>query len=113
MDFFKAGSTALPTPANMTINDELIWSSDTGRTLSGKMIGDVVAEKATINLKWNILSEDDFSLLKSNLKKGFFPVYLDGIGTLTVYRGTIQRERWNRGNGQTWYRNISVDLIEA
>ena len=40
-----SGSTTLPAPTALTVNNEIIWSSDTGRTLSGKMVGDVVAEK--------------------------------------------------------------------
>lgn len=41
----KAGSVELPAPVSLSIADELIWTADTGRTLNGKMTGDVVAEK--------------------------------------------------------------------
>lgn len=111
-DFLKAGSVELPAPSVMSVNGELIWSSDTGRTLSGKMTGEVVAEKTTVNLQWYALSNADMELLEKHLKRGFFSVTVSGVGTLTVYRGTIEKERWNRGDGKTWWRNVSVSLIE-
>lgn len=40
-----SGSTTLPAPVSISINDEIIWTSDTGRTLAGYMIGNPVAEK--------------------------------------------------------------------
>ena len=40
-----SGSVVLPAPVSLSVNDELIWTSDTGRTLSGRMVGDVIAEK--------------------------------------------------------------------
>ena len=45
MFVLKSGNVVLPAPVEMAVNDEIIWSSDTGRTLDGTMMGDVVAEK--------------------------------------------------------------------
>ena len=42
-----SGSVTLPAPTSITVNDEIIWTSDTGRTLAGYMVGDPVAEKKT------------------------------------------------------------------
>ncbi len=36
----RAGKTNLPAPTSMTVNDEIIWSEDTGRTLNGTMVGE-------------------------------------------------------------------------
>ena len=41
----RAGKTNLPAPTSMTVNDEIIWSEDTGRTLNGTMVGEAIAEK--------------------------------------------------------------------
>ena len=38
-----SGNTTLPAPTEITVNDEIIWSSNTGRSTSGEMIGDVIA----------------------------------------------------------------------
>ena len=47
-----SGAVVLPSPVSISVNDEIIWTSDTGRTLSGKMVGDPVAEKKTVSVKW-------------------------------------------------------------
>lgn len=112
MAFLKAGDVVLPTPTEIVIKQEPIWSSDTGRTQSGKMAGTVVAEKITASVTWNALSKAKMDLLKKHLKSGFFKVSINDLGIRTVYRGPIQASRWNRGNGEVWYRDISVDLIE-
>ena len=38
----------LPAPVSLKVDDEILWSSATGRTLDGTMLGDVVAEKKTL-----------------------------------------------------------------
>lgn len=40
-----SGSTVLPSPVSISVNDQIIWSANTGRSASGSMIGDVVARK--------------------------------------------------------------------
>lgn len=42
-EVLKAGSLVLPAPVSISVNDELIWSSDTGRTMNGTMVGEVIA----------------------------------------------------------------------
>lgn len=111
-NFLKAGDAALPTPSSVTIKREPIWSSDTGRTQSGKMAGEVVAEKVTASLKWNLLPKSKMDSLERHLKTGFFKVTINDVGTIIVYRGPIQATRWNKGNGEVWYKDVTVDLIE-
>ena len=50
MGVLMSGSVELPDPVSISVNDEIIWTADTGRTLSGLMIGDVVAEKKNVNI---------------------------------------------------------------
>lgn len=38
-EILKAGGVVLPAPVSITVNDEIIWSADTGRTMSGQMVG--------------------------------------------------------------------------
>ena len=51
-EILKSGERGTPSPVSLSVSDELIWTSDTGRTLSGYMIGDVVAEKKNLSIKW-------------------------------------------------------------
>ena len=111
-EILTAGGTALPAPVSMTINDELIWTSDTGRLMNGTMAGEVVAEKKNISL----LTEAEMSQIRNRIVNGFFPVAFrdDGIDmTVTVYRGTLSKEVLGRlSDGIFYYKSATVDLIE-
>ncbi len=112
----RAGAVDLPAPVSISVNDEIIWSSNTGRSASGDMIGDVVAEKKNINVKWGVLSETDVVKIRNNLASGFFPFTFhdDGIDiTISSYRGTISKDQIGElGDGIFWYRSVSVDIIQ-
>ena len=115
-EILRAGDIVLPAPVSITVNDELIWTSDTGRTMDGTMVGEIVAEKKTVSIKWGVLQESELALIKTGIIAGFFPVTFrdDGISmTITMYRGTLSKEQigW-LGDGIFWYRNATVDLIE-
>ena len=105
-DILRSGGVVLPAPVSITVNDEIIWTSDTGRTMDGTMVGDPVANKKTVSIKWGVLPESD----------GFFPFTFrdDGINvTIEVYRGTISKEQIGRlGDGIFWYRSVTVDIIQ-
>ena len=57
----------LPAPVSIKVDDEIIWSSSTGRALDGTMLGDVVAEKKTLSINWGILKEYEMALIKNKL----------------------------------------------
>ena len=111
-----SGSTTLPAPTSLSVNDELIWTSDTGRTLAGLMVGDVVAEKKNLSIKWEFLTEGQVKVIKKALIPGFFPISFrdDGIDiTIESYRGTLSKEHLGDiGDGLYWYRSVSVDVIQ-
>ena len=89
-EILKSGSVVLPAPVSLSVADEIIWTSDTGRTLTGYMVGDVVAEKKTVSIKWGFLTDADVKLIKSRMVAGFFPFTFhdDGIDiTIESYRG--------------------------
>jgi hypothetical protein len=111
----RTGKTNLPAPTSMTVNDEIIWSEDTGRTLNGTMVGEAIAEKKTIGLKWEWLTEDEVKLLKNSLVIGFFPLTFHDAGkdhTLTTYRGTLSKEHAWEISGVYYYKSVSVDIVQ-
>ena len=110
----KARGVVLPAPTEIKCDNEIIWSSDTGRVLSGKMTGDVIAVKRTFSINWQFLTSEEMQLIKNNLIAGFFSVSLfDGEINTEVYRGTISEDRLHDlGDGVVWYRSASVSLIE-
>ena len=110
-----SGSIVLPAPTSLSVNDEIIWTSDTGRTLSGLMVGDPVAEKKTVSAKWEFLTEADEKLIKNTLVPGYFPISFrdDGIDiTIEAYRGTLSKEQLGWIAGIFYYRSISVDIVQ-
>lgn len=110
-----SGDIVLPAPVALKISDELIWTSDTGRTLSGLFVGDVVAEKKTLSIEWGFLMEQDIRLIKSRLIAGFFPFSFrdDGINmTITAYRGTLSKEIAGWIGPDYWYRSANIDVIQ-
>ncbi len=100
---------AVAAPSSISINDELIWSSDTGRTLSGKFTGRIIAEKQTFQVKWTNLTVNEFKSIKKAISSKFFTVNILGE-TATCYHGTISRERRNDATG--YYGSVSIDFIE-
>ena len=113
---FRAGTVDLPSPTSLTVDDEIIWSSDTGRTLAGQMVGDVVAEKKKLSIGWEYLPEQEVKLIKDNLVSGFFPFTFhdDGIDmTIEVYRGTLSKEYLGYiGDGYYYYKSVRVNIVQ-
>lgn len=112
MNEIVAKGTTLPSPTEIGTSDELIWSSGTGRNASGNMVGDLIAQKKTIAIKWGILTKADMKKIESCLTGGFFSVQILGE-TFEVYRGSIQSELLGTlSDGVTYYRSVSVSLIQ-
>ena len=105
----------LPDPVSIKQDDEIIWSSDTGRVLSGLMTGDVVAHKRTFSIEWGVLDQDGIETIRTAFPAGFFQATIDGV-TLNVYRSKISSDKigilGSESNAKTWYRSCSVQLIE-
>lgn len=111
----KVGGVTLPSPVEMSIDDEIIWSSDTGRTLSGQMVGDVISEKKNISIQWGILDEDEFLTIKNSLIPGFFPFSIHDNGediTLEGYRSAISKDYLGLLSGKHYYRSTTVSIIQ-
>lgn len=116
MAILSAGGVVLPAPTELSVNDEIIWSSNTGRVSSGLMVGDVVAEKKNLSIKWGILTESEVALIASKLTPGFLPLTFRDNGadiTISSYRGTLQKEALGYiGDGIFYYRSVSVSIIQ-
>lgn len=110
--------TALPSPVKVSKNDELIWSSNTGRsTASGKMTGDVVAEKKTFTIEWGVLTRTQAQRLEQYLKRGFWPIRIEygdgGHEDITAYRSTLGfGDVIEPGDGTTYFKSATCQLIE-
>lgn len=111
----------MPTPAleGMTITSEKIWSANTGRSTSGKMLGTVVAVKTTISITWPPLTFAQAALIEaavSDKDHPFVPVkYTDMTGTTvtkTMYFGTPSYTVYSWADGLQLVTGVTVDGIE-
>ena len=112
----RCDNQELPAPVSIKVDDEIIWSSSTGRALDGTMLGDVVAEKKTLSISWGVLQEDELVLIKNKLVAGFFPITFHDDGqdiTITSYRGTLSKEVIGElDDGIFYYRSARVSIIQ-
>lgn len=111
----------MPTPAleGVTISTEKVWSANTGRTASGKMVGDIIARKTTIKIKWPVLTMEQAAVIEqavSDSDRPFVPIsYVDMCGSRvekTVYFGTPTYTVYSWANGLRLVKDVAVDGIE-
>ena len=80
---------ALPRPlrGGVTITDEKVWSSNTGRTASAKMVGTLIAIKTTIVISWPSLTGAEAALIRQMVCNTAHPFrvlrFVDVAGTVT------------------------------
>ena len=111
----RGGGVVLPSPDSITASDEILWSSNTGRSASGKMLGDVIAEKKTFAIEWGVLTRAEYASIRQNLQSGFRPFSLEEDGvttTITGYRGTLSGTLLGSFGGVTYYRGVTVTIIQ-
>lgn len=114
------GGVAMPTPAleGLTITREKIWSADTGRTSSGKMVGTIVAIKTKISITWPPLTMEEVATIEEAVSSSNSFVsmsYTDMTGstvTKTVYFGTPSYTVYSYAEGLQWVKDVTVDGVE-
>ncbi|MDO5293308.1 MAG: hypothetical protein Q4F05_11210 [bacterium] len=115
MEVLQSGAVSLPCPTTISVDDEIIWSSNTGRNASGLMTGDVIAEKKNVAITWGVLKQSDVSLIRKYIKSGFFNLTLN-IGetiTITCYRGSLSVVPIGKlDDGTYYYRSATATAIQ-
>ncbi|MGN0464896.1 MAG: hypothetical protein ACI4F9_00935 [Lachnospiraceae bacterium] len=106
-----ASGVALPSPTQIKMSDEIIWSSNTGRVASGTMVGDVIAEKVTVTITWEMLTEAEVASIRSSMPAGFFSITVLGI-SFVAYRGNLQSDVLGIINGTVYYKSVTVTAIQ-
>lgn len=102
----------LPSPVSVSVGNEIIWSSNTGRVSSGKMVGTAIAEKMTVTITWGILTQAEVNKIENKMPKGFVKMYFLGE-ELEVYRGTLTKDVLGYiGDGVLYYKSATTDIIE-
>lgn len=114
--YFKIDEKEMPIPSAIGFEDEVLWSSNTGRSSNGETNGDIIDYKKKIKLTWDLLSKEEMMILKQALKPAFFTVtYLDDeddtFKTITCFRGNISSSVYSYAFTHT-YKDVSVDLTQ-
>ena len=112
----SVNDVVLPSPTSIQVDNEIIWSADSGRDLSGLFSGDVVAEKKTITVDWGILTEDELMIIQEKLCSGYFSLrFRDVAGHITIdaYRGTLSKTLLGYvGDGILYYKTASCKIVQ-
>lgn len=114
--------TTLPEPAKegITITREPVWGTNTGRSASGKMTGDIVTRKTTIAVTWPPLSAAETKTIIDAIEGAgaFFGIRFDndtgsGLQTYTVYASNLPRTIYSLAQGLTFrHTGVTVTFIE-
>lgn len=96
-----------------------IWSKNTGRTASQKMVGTILAIKDTYSIEWPPLTQEEQEIIESlvsNKSKPFVVVKIrrpnGDIWQKEVYFGAPSFTEWDWINGQWMSTDNKVDAIE-
>lgn len=106
--------------SEISITKEKIWSSNTRRTTSAELVGDIVGIKTKLVVKFPPMNDADAMRLESvvtNENKPFFSLqFIDPKtgqqATKTVYAGTPTYPLYSYADGLPRYVGVAVDLIE-
>ena len=119
----KLNNTALPNPSEngLRLGSKKVWSKNTGRTSnSALMVGDIVAIKKTIDITWEILTEDQVNTIEtivSNPANAFMTLEIydpaqNTTITKTVYAGDIDYPLSYIDANHGYYTNVTLNLVE-
>lgn len=95
-----------------------LWSSNTGRTSSGRMVGDIKAIKYTLEFAWSKLTDTQLQELEAAIgTAAFFPVEFPEEGTgnklkKNFYAADPTYETKVVVDGKEIYCNFTLQLIE-
>lgn len=123
---FKINGTTVKEPkiGGIGVTDEPIWSSNTGRSTTGKMIGDIIAWKTTVEVAWPPLTYAEMKKIRDAIKAGgkFFEIEypdiesgssLSGMQTTkTVYVANVPRMLYSTSNKYKRYADVTIEFIE-
>lgn len=115
----KFGGVNMPTPQEVSFTNNKIWSQNTGRTASCKMVGDIIGIKKSIHIEWLNLKADEIKLINgyiSSAANSFFTVTILNEEfeqkSYKVYASDPSYEVWGWDEKRRLVKGLAVDLIE-
>lgn len=111
---------AMPTPSKLISGKEPIWSSNTGRTSTGLMVGDIVGYKFKLQIEWNVLNQEQSAALDNAITTTpFFTVkFIDPTSPageykeITAYANGVSYPVYSYVDGLPRHTGVGLSLIE-
>ena len=117
----KINGKTMPTPKHngVTISENKIWSTNTGRSMNGEMQGTIIAIKKKAEIEFPLLTPTQVDLINnevSNVSKPFIPVEITypsgGTKTFNAYCGDVAYPVYGLVKGEHCVVGFKLDLIE-
>jgi len=108
--------TLIKTPTELKVGVFRLTKSE--RLASGKMAMEIIATKRRIDMRWEVISQDDLNTILNKLDEKVFhtiqyPDPQNGeIATITAYVGDINQSAWQKIAGTRYWKDVSISLIE-
>lgn len=102
---FKVNSVVLPEPQSLTTEHNKIWSSNTGRLDSGYFVGDLIAIKRKLNIRWGAMKAEDAQKVIDAVGQQFTVI------EYTAEDGTEKSGDFYWGDLSCEYYNITVEYL--
>lgn len=117
----KINGVLMPTPKHngVTISENKIWSTNTGRSMNGEMQGTIIAIKKKAEIEFPLLTPTQVDLINnevSSVSKPFIPVEITypsgGTKTFNAYAGDVAYPIYGLVRGKYCVVGFKLDLIE-
>ncbi len=116
----KINGRSIPVPDEngFSVTKNKLWSQNTGRTASGKMVGDITAVKYTLSFSWQLLTQSEISNLEAAVgSAAFFPVTFPKEGDMSSVTKSFYSADMTYGiktikRGAAYYSDVKLELIE-
>lgn len=114
---FLINGNFIQDPATLDISYEDVWSSNSGRTKSGKWTGDLVAWKWRLDVTFAPVSATTMKTLltavaRSTVSVTFVNPFTDTLQTISCYPGQIKPTPYNYKANGVEYTGLSLALVE-
>lgn len=120
---YYANGVLLPSPTNLSRGDNKIWSDNTGRSVTAKMIGDILAEKQKFSITWECITHSQLQIIKNNLSTIEHPFVSfriqnsetkDDYCDIMIYDGTLNIDYGSAYfyDGELMYLKVTDELVQ-
>lgn len=104
----------------LTESIEKIWSTNTGRTVKGKMVGSIVAKKRKLEVKYSVLTKEQVKAISDVMDTStewhtieYFSVAENKVVTFTGYFGDSSYPVYGTNiNGDVLVTGIGFSIVE-